>query len=844
MPKYSKNHESGPGFSRRSVINLLALSFFSVLLCFSSCKDSASDSASENNSGAQEYCSVSLSVKLSEDVSRAINPKINLENLYYYFECIDGDSNKVYETPASGENGKSYAEILELSIKILKGSYMFVLTAYLDSTRTKHVLDYTSELMEVTPGSLNLECTLKEPEFLSGTDANGTVDLKFELPPFFDAKEVYVNIAESTETKVESKTNIHMGISVSEGERQTFSYYNRNNLPRGYYKVTVKITDHFNNTTQIPYLMYIAGGLTSGPEDGIDTSGKIAITESEIDVNYTRFVSSSGNDDTGTGFFNSPYATIERAVQSINECYTALGNSKKKWTIFVKDSLNLTSPVVLEGTINATNITIKGYSDDVALIGKGKNAEDSDMVVYCNTTCPLVFKDICIKEGGIPANIGAIGGNTNGGGLYIGNGTTECKVTLGDGAVIKDNKAIRGGGVYLNTKSFLYICGSAVIGQVSDTCADASNNSNYAVGEVAANGNLAPNGGGGIFSKGTLKLGWSYEENEEKNSEFTGTISYNYAYAQTYGGGGVCVNAGNFYAQSGHVENNCTYSGGGGFCLSNGSVQNFSNVNIRNNTASTGGGIYAYYGATYNNLNITGNKAKTTGNGGAGVLIYSTASSYFVDCTITGNTASGSGGGICLTSNSTTYSYPLVSICGSTKIGGTGSDANKAKNGSGVYLAQGVLAIGYNELTYSSSGINSPTICTEDANYSGSIIGDVSTQNGAAIYCSSGTGVYFSSKAYVPTIIEGTTTANDLYLCDGAYIYLRSPLTTAVSKIIHITPADSLYGTDFTDETKKVLMLATGATTTIADEASKFQISDYDSKQWFINNDGFIEEVH
>ena len=186
----------------------------------------------------------------------------------------------------------------------------------------------------------------------------------------------------------------------------------------------------------------------------------------------------------------------------------------------------------------------------------------------------------------------------------------------------------------------------------------------------------------------------------------------------------------------------------------------------------------------------------------------------------------------------------MVSICGSTKIGGTGSDANKAKNGSGVYLDKGVLAIGYNELTYSSSGINSPTICTEDANYSGSIIGDVSTQNGAAIYCSSGTGVYFSSKAYVPTTIEGTTTANDLYLCDGAHIYFRSPLTTAVSKIIHITPSDSLYGTDFTDETKKVLMLATGATTTIADEASKFQISDYDSKQWFINNDGFIQEVH
>lgn len=150
-------------------------------------------------------------------------------------------------------------------------------------------------------------------------------------------------------------------------------------------------------------------------------------------------------------------------------------------------------------------------------------------------------------------------------------------------------------------------------------------------------GNMANDGGGVQIEGGTSKL---------HMSEST-YISYNKAYGQIYGGGGICTDGTDVAITGGNVTYNSAKYGGGIYCYED-SVS-IIGVKIENNTASNdGGGIYPQG----TGVSVTGCVLKNNvadGNGGA-LFVYTTGTSLS-DSTVEGNTSGGKGDGVYVTTD-------------------------------------------------------------------------------------------------------------------------------------------------------------------------------------------------
>lgn len=279
--------------------------------------------------------------------------------------------------------------------------------------------------------------------------------------------------------------------------------------------------------------------------------------------------------------------------------------------------------------------------------------------------------------------IGNSAPNGRGGGFYCCYANTalaadNATITYNiDGAVIKDNKAGYGGGIYfldeipaeknvVFTVNLNYgdITGNTATNDGGGIYLSDINIGNNSSGGKTCNvsGNTAKNGGGIFIENGNLKL------DKVDISKNTATES----------GGGVCIDGGTFAINSGTIsENSCTNYGGGVYSSYTGSDyidSSLSGGSVRSNTAFAGGGI-----CVDGNINFTTTSTNIEGNNatnGGGICVINGANMTYKSGLVRSNTAK----------TATTITGSTAYLKDETQVEGFGGGVFVADNGSSLTL--------------------------------------------------------------------------------------------------------------------------------------------------------------
>lgn len=279
--------------------------------------------------------------------------------------------------------------------------------------------------------------------------------------------------------------------------------------------------------------------------------------------------------------------------------------------------------------------------------------------------------------------IGNSAPNGRGGGFYCCYANTalaadNATITYNiDGAVIKDNKAGYGGGIYFLDE---IPAEKNVVFTV---------NLNY--GDVT--GNTATNDGGGIYLKG-INIGNS--SSGGKTCNVSGNTAKN--------GGGIFIGKGNLKLDKVDISKNTATESGGGVCIDGGTFAINSGTISQNSCTKYGGGVYSSYsGSDYISSSLSGGTVNTnTALAGGGICVDGNINFTTTSTNIEGNNAT-NGGGICVINGAKmTYKSGLVrsntaktatTITGSTaylkdetQVAGFGGGVFVADNGSSLTL--------------------------------------------------------------------------------------------------------------------------------------------------------------
>lgn len=398
------------------------------------------------------------------------------------------------------------------------------------------------------------------------------------------------------------------------------------------------------------------------PSDGTDAEWKIVpkpgdSTKGVLSQKYTEFyvrgsgagwyednsafTASAGNDTTGNGTKKKPFATIQKAVDTV----IAQNDGADDYTIYVDGTLDGTTAALLgtDGMADfaASNknltLTIKSLSDTKATLD-AKQKSRAMKVRSASGVLNLTLENLVIK-----------GGKTDdgsGGGIefYSTGGSLTMK-----GCEVRDNEAFFGGGIYASSALEMESC--TVSGNTAARDGGGINLDANAVTmkDCEITGNTATRNGGGIYIEGsaaTLTM-----EN--------GKISENIA--SDNDGGGVYVSVGTFTMEGGTIEKNeANYGGGvyvnGGTFNMSGDGSAISRNKARGNAGTGdggGGGVYlnastfTMEGGTISGNETAGNKETS---GGGGVYVFggsgagSTSTFTMTGGTVSGNTAANSQG--------------------------------------------------------------------------------------------------------------------------------------------------------------------------------------------------------
>lgn len=492
--------------------------------------------------------------------------------------------------------------------------------------------------------------------------------------------------------------------------------------------------------------------------------------------------------------------TREKPFASIQAACGAMTSTSLDYTILV-DGINPTTgysmsllgaQTIPEGT-RAASITIMGANglypaDHSSKAGEPKDAIDgrgctTAAVLTAECACPVILGNIKITNGDRNGTGGGVE-RTNGD-LYIQEGTlitgnkahgglgvyiSGCNLYMSGGKISSNVSTVSvnangtGGGISAfikdGKKSNVFIYGSAVIGGVdkdspqhpTDRDNTRENGGNYAYNIL----------GGGVGCDGSnLYLGYkSAKEDESPNeeAEWTGGIYGNYS----YWGGGVYVEDGKLYMNSGEIAYNYLhskdYSGGGVTIRSFNSQETsacfgkLSGGKIHHNYSRYRGGGVDIHEYNYTRFEMTGGEiyANTAEQGGGGVSVDGpndrTQAAWFIMSggSIYGNKVtfnnwhrqkpetidSGSGGGI--------YNYGRTFIYGSAVIGKDGDPVvakeSESVSNSATLSGGGIYSNGWLYLGYSSATGTNRTPTSEDvAEWTGGVYCN-KAQRGGGIY--------------------------------------------------------------------------------------------------------------
>lgn len=380
------------------------------------------------------------------------------------------------------------------------------------------------------------------------------------------------------------------------------------------------------------------------------------------------YVSQTGNDTSGNGTSERPFATIEKAMARLNEV-AAKGIRASEISAYNPWELHVS------GTITATAITGEALIEadstigNLAIIGEGSgatiNANKKGRVLYVASDTSVTIKSVTLTGGGVPARTA---NNVTYKGLcvYV---ATSGNLTMKSGSSITGNtstKATHGGGVY-NVGTFT-MNGGTISGNLARI-------TGRDIDQIGGDG-------GGVYNKGTFTMN-------------DGTISTNKAMS---GGSGVYNDSGTFTMNGGTISGNGVQAGSN-IVFSGAGVMNRATFNMYDGTISgnvstyMGGGVYNVVGTfTMHGGTISGNSAATAEtaratDGGGGVFAAGTVK--LLGGTITGNTVAAgvNGSGV----------YVNSASADTFKMGGSA----KVNSSNDVYLSGSSKIIISNPLTES-----------------------------------------------------------------------------------------------------------------------------------------------
>lgn len=573
--------------------------FFLVGSVLNSCSNFLSfdeNRTDENKTSAQDdKCIITVSSDFySNDGSRAAFPDFLLSPDTLYFAEISytsGSSKKwlgedsVSETAVVLKN--NYSDVIRFVFCAPQETSSYTLALYACPKQTgsqvsavkKSAFAQGDAAFELSAGQKVLSSTLNiklKPQESSG---NGNVKLPLSFVSALGIVAAKVNVTKNGEPD-SSGINYGFKIAVSIDS----AVLSAENVPAGTYLVIMKFynstTDfsssaevavnsavqHISVYSEMTTNLWFIGGKKHGTTeaDGTFKSSALELTKYDFTELYvcgkdgggesggkrSFYVSSNfgssvpdASDTTGDGSMAKPFATVQKAVDTI----AASGDTSKKYTIYVDGTVEAPYDDFTNGTFisigtTASNLdlTIKGLSADARAVLNARQKSSYKGCVLTSEDTSLTLENLKITGGK----------EINSGGIYIKSGN----LTLKNCVVTKNESSNGGGGIQFDGEKL-----------------------------IVENSEISGNNGdpGGIWVKENLA------QTKIKNSNIKNNVA-------SSGGGGLKL-AGNSTIEGCDISGNKAESGvGGGLILSidNESCKIINSV-INNNTAGeNGGGIY------------------------------------------------------------------------------------------------------------------------------------------------------------------------------------------------------------------------------------------------------------
>lgn len=494
--------------------------------------------------------------------------------------------------------------------------------------------------------------------------------------------------------------------------------------------------------------VYAGGTFTmSGGTIG-DSSDKSAAANTTSSTNYSNYAAYGGGIYAPSG----ASVSLNSGYVSYNYASAQGGGIKAIASITFKSNANYNGTAGDGGGIYANTFILSSGTI------KGNEAAGNGGGIACAVNASY---KLTISGGTVTANKALNGGGVYGGVIGMTGGTISSNTATntaytdeycGGGGIFADGYYLvltkgsiqgniskgNGGGVLMRD-SFLYMSGSAVIG---DSGASAPPD---AAGKTKSNN--ADYDGGGIYANcdGAVYIGYTNSTPTDKTkavavTSMAGGIYYNYSGRD---GGGICnYSSSGVKIAKGNIKYNASPSGnGGGVCFTNASNECFIyDGSVDGNKALNGGGVYldgvslTMSGGTVSANTATNNSTTNASkNGGGGVYLNdpTNGAKYFkmTAGTIAGNTSKKNGGGLLI--NGGKFYMSSTAVIGYAGAGistdaSTCDDSNKADDcGGGIYAgAKSEVYIGYSDsstLSQMSSYENSCIRCNYAKNYGGGL---------------------------------------------------------------------------------------------------------------------------
>lgn len=624
--------------------------FFLVVSVLNSCSNFLSfdeNRTDENKTAAQDdKCIITVSSDFYlNDGSRAAFPDFLLSPDTLYFAEISytsGSSKKwlgedsVSDTAVVLKN--NYSDVIRFVFCAPKETSAYTLVLYACPKQTgsqvsavkKSAFAQGDAAFELSAGQKVLSSTLNIKLKSQESSGKGNVNLPLSFDPALGIVAAEVNVTKDGVSD-SGENNYGFKIKVS-GNSATLSaenasagtylaimkFYNSTAVSSSTEVAVNSAVQHISVYSEMTTNLWFIDGKKHGTTeaDGTFTRSALELTkydftelyvcgkDGESDGKRSFYVSSNfsssvpdGNDTSGDGSMAKPFATVQKAVDTI----AVSGDTSKKYTVYVDGTVEPTYAdtdfgvsktfISIGTTASNLDLTIKGLSADARAVlnAKQKNRRYGRVLTSENTSLTL-------------ENLKITGGKVNdSGGIYIISGN----LTLKNCVVTKNESSNGGGGIQFDGEK-LIVENSEISGNNGDS--------------------------GGIW----VKEDWAQTKIKSSN------IKYNSA---SSGGGGLKL-AGESTIEDCKITDNTAESddgGGGGLILSNQSCKIINSV-ISNNTAGeSGGGIYMIDGTLElgSNTAINSNKAKK----GGGIYI-SAGKAGLSDCTISLNEAYEDGGAI------------------------------------------------------------------------------------------------------------------------------------------------------------------------------------------------------